>query len=60
LSGLAYIVQGWIIGSEGFSENNTIPTLIAYGLIIVWSIWLLVIAWRMNPGDEAPTQYVAT
>jgi hypothetical protein len=28
VSGLAYIAQGWIIGSEGFSANNTLPTLI--------------------------------
>jgi hypothetical protein len=60
LSGLAYLVQGWIIGGEGFSDNNTIPTLLSYALILVWCIWLLVIAWRMNPSVEAPTGYAAT
>jgi thiosulfate reductase cytochrome b subunit len=45
LSGLAYLVQGWIIGSEGFSPANTIPTLAGIVLILVWSVWLLVSAW---------------
>src|SRR3954469_2621194 len=27
LSGLAYLVQGWVLGTEGFSANNTFPTL---------------------------------
>jgi hypothetical protein len=48
LTGLAYIVQGFVLGSQGFSENNTLPTLLAYLLLLVWSIWLLVIAWRMK------------
>ena len=45
LSGLAYLVQGWILGSEGFSTTNTVPQLLAYALILVWSLWLLIKAW---------------
>jgi hypothetical protein len=48
-SGLAYIVQGVVLGSEGFSGNNTAPQLLAYVLVLVWSIWLALIAWR-QPG----------
>ena len=48
LSGLAYIAQGWVIGSEGFSPTNTAPTLAAYALVLAWNIWLLVAAWRMR------------
>ncbi len=48
LSGLAYIVQGWVLGSEGFSETNTAPTLIGIVLVLGWSSWLLIIAWRMQ------------
>jgi len=48
LSGLAYLVQGWVIGSEGFSANNGLPTLGAYIIWLVWSIWLLIIAWRIR------------
>jgi hypothetical protein len=48
LSGLAYIVQGWIIGVEGFSAANAVPTLSGIVLIAVWTIWLLISAWRMK------------
>jgi hypothetical protein len=53
LSGLAYLMQGWVIGTEGFSANNTVPTLSAYVLWLVWSLWLLIFAWRMKDSSEA-------
>ncbi len=56
LSGLAYIVQGWVIGSEGFSATNTAPTLLGIILILASSIWLLIIAWRMKELVAAPTR----
>lgn len=46
LAGFAYLVQGWVIGSEGFSPANSVPTLIGIAASIVWSIWLLISAWR--------------
>jgi hypothetical protein len=51
LSGLAYVAQGWVIGAEGFSSTNTIPTLAGIVLILVWALWLLVSAWF---GKDAP------
>ena len=53
LTGLAYLAQGWIIGADGFSPANTIPTLAGLVLILVWSVWLMVSAWfgRDAPGD---------
>lgn len=30
LSGLAYIVQGWVLGSEGFADTNTFAILAGY------------------------------
>ena len=51
LSGLAYLAQGWIIGAEGFSPANTIPTMAGIVLILVWTLWLLVTAWF---GKDAP------
>lgn len=56
LSGLGYIAQGWIVGSEGFSANHGLATLPTYILILVWVIWLLVSAWRMKVPVEAPTR----
>ena len=48
LSGLAYLAQGWILGSEGFSASNTLPTLLGIVLIVAWSVWLLIVAWRTS------------
>lgn len=55
LSGFTYIVQGFVLGSEGFSGSNTAPQLLAYLLILAWTIWLLIIAWRTKESAEAPT-----
>ncbi len=54
LSGIAYLAQGWVLGSQGFSESNSLPTLLGYVSFIAWSLWLLVIAWRMKEVIEVP------
>jgi hypothetical protein len=54
LSGLAYLVQGWVVGSEGFSRTESIPIVAAFVLDVVWMIWLVVVAWRMRE-SEAPS-----
>ncbi|HEY6156890.1 MAG TPA: DUF4386 family protein [Gemmatimonadales bacterium] len=46
LSGVAYIIQGWVLGSEGFSAAFTLPAVVAVVLAVVWSGWLLITAWR--------------
>lgn len=46
LSGLAYLVQGWVVGSEGFSQTESIAIVLAWVLGVVWMIWLAVVAWR--------------
>lgn len=53
LSGLAYIAQGWIIGTEGFAAANAVPTLAGIALIVVWTVCLLISAWRAPPGTSA-------
>lgn len=45
LSGLAYVVQGWVLGTEGFAAANTVAILAGYVLILAWSIWLVAVAW---------------
>jgi len=52
LSGLTHLVQGWVVGSEGFSRTHTIAIVLAYVLNLVWMIWLVVVAWRMR--DRSP------
>ena len=46
LSGLAYLVQGWVVGAQGFSGTETIAIEVAYVLDLAWMIWLVVLAWR--------------
>jgi hypothetical protein len=47
LSGLAYLVQGLVVGAAGFSRTNTILILVAWVVSVAWMVWLAVIAWRM-------------
>jgi uncharacterized membrane protein len=54
LSGLGYIVQGWVLGSEGFSGTDTFAILGSYVLILAWIIWLVVVAWRTKESSRAP------
>lgn len=60
LSGLAYLVQGWMVGSEGFSPTQSVAIVLAWVLSLMWMIWLLVAAWRMQSsglihgGDSLP------
>jgi len=53
LSGLAYLVQGVVLGAEGFSARNGLPTLLGILTVLAWSVWLLVTAWRMPGPVEA-------
>jgi flagellin-like protein len=54
LSGLTYLVQGWVLGSEGFSPTHTILIVLAFVLTLAWMVWLVVVAWRMRD-SEAPS-----
>ena len=54
LSGLAYLAQGWIIGAEGFSPANTIPTLA--GIVLILGVVRVAAGQRMvREGRAAPT-----
>jgi len=46
LSALTYLTQGWLGGSEGFSETHTIAVVLAEVLNVVWMIWLVVVVRR--------------
>jgi hypothetical protein len=48
LSGLTYLAQGWVAGSEGFSPTLSIAIVLAWVLSLAWMIWLVVVAWRMQ------------
>jgi hypothetical protein len=59
LTGIGYIMQGLVTGAEGFSPKNGIPTLAAYALWLVWSIWLLIYAWRAKEPCKGAERNVA-
>jgi hypothetical protein len=48
LSGLTYLAQGWVVGTEGFSRAESIAIVLAFVLDVVWMTWLLVVTWRMH------------
>lgn len=52
IAGLGYFAQGWIVGSEGFSSANTMPTLITIVALVASVLWLTVFSWRL-PGRTA-------
>ena len=58
LMGLAAIpplVQSLVIGTEGFSVPLLAGSLSVVGLplMLAWSIWLLIVAWRMKEPTQA-------
>ena len=62
LSGLVFLGQGWIVGSEGFSPTMSNAIVLAEVVDVVWMIWLVVVAWRMRDsmprrlGDEGAAE----
>ena len=51
VSGITYLVQAWVAGSEGFSRTHTIAIVLAEVLNLTWMIWLVVVAWRMQVSE---------
>ena len=56
LSGLTYLVQGWVVGSEGFSQTMSIAIVLTWVLSLAWMIWLVVVAWRMQDSATLPNR----
>ncbi len=48
LSGLAWLVLGWLVGTRGFTSANNLPQYAIAGLTTAWIIWLLIVALRMK------------
>ncbi|HEX6556157.1 MAG TPA: hypothetical protein VF026_25585 [Ktedonobacteraceae bacterium] len=53
VSGLAFLVQGWVIGTTGFTSATTVPTAAGYGLLFASMIWLLIVAWLGKESVQA-------
>ena len=54
LSGITYLVQGWVVGSQGFSGRDTYMILLAWALSLISMIWLVIVA-RPAQTSEAPS-----
>jgi hypothetical protein len=53
LSGLAFIVLGWLVGTEGFTPIHNVPMDAGAVLLLAWTIWLLIVAWRRKESVQA-------
>lgn len=47
LSGVTYLMQGWLAGTQGFSPAHTFAIIAAEIVNAVWMTWLLVFAAKM-------------
>lgn len=56
LSGFAYLVQGWVAGTEGFTPSQSVAIVLGWVLSFVWMTWLAVIAsQRQDMGEVRGT-----
>ncbi|OHV88676.1 hypothetical protein [Mesorhizobium sp. ORS 3428] len=46
LCGLAYLAQGWIAGTQGFTPAQSVAIVLSWVLGLAWMIWLAVAARR--------------
>jgi hypothetical protein len=53
LSGLAFIVVGWVFGIEGFSPIGVVPSDAAQVFLPASIIWLFIVAWRRKESVQA-------
>ena len=54
LAAIPMLVQSWVVITEGFSVPLLAGSLstVALPLMLAWSIWLLIVAWRMKEPDQ--------
>lgn len=60
LSGLAWLVVSWLVGTGGFTSATTVPIYTGQTLLTVWLIWLLIVAWRRKESAESLPDRPAT
>ena len=54
LAAIPSLAQSLVLGTEGFSVTLLAGSLSFVGLplMLAWSIWLLIVAWRMKEPDQ--------
>ena len=53
LSGLTYLAQGWVAGTDGFTRTHDVLIVLAWVLNLAWMIWLAVVARRAQDLEPA-------
>lgn len=53
IAGAAYAAQGWVLGLEGFSDANSLPTLLGIIALVVAGVWMLVAALALKLPEAA-------
>ena len=53
VSGLAFLVQGWMNGTTGFTQATTVPTSAGFTLLGASMIWLYIVAWLGKESVQA-------
>jgi hypothetical protein len=46
LSGVAYLAQGWVAGSQGFTATHSVLIILSWAFNLAWMIWLTVTTWK--------------
>jgi hypothetical protein len=46
LTGLAYLAEGWVAGTDGFTSAHSILIVASWAFSLAWMIWLNVVARR--------------
>lgn len=46
LAGLSHVVQGWVVGSQGFSPVGSAAIVLGHAVNLAWMTWLVAVAWR--------------
>ena len=54
LAAIPMLVQSWVVTTEGFAVPLLAGTLstVALPLMLAWSIWLLIVSWRMREPNQ--------
>lgn len=50
LSGLAYLAQGWVAGTEGFSSAQSVAIVTGWVLSLGWMVWLVLVSFVSQRG----------
>jgi len=53
VSGLAYLVYGWVVGTTGFTSATNVPSRAGFLLLLASMGWLYIVAWLGKESVQA-------